>query len=128
MRKLIYLCLILIPLFGCDKSPAQQESKNSNKELEQLMKNWSDENISLISIKYKVDVKVLNEIINKYEKMTTGIEGICKLGKDKESDTIKIISVQEAIKELSQKYKIQEKILASILIDKKSMGNREGEE
>jgi len=50
------------------------------------------------------------------------------LGSDKESDikhtktnTIEILSVPAAIKKLSQKYKIQEKILASILIDKKSI-------
>ncbi|MFH1231155.1 MAG: hypothetical protein V1709_06620 [Planctomycetota bacterium] len=110
--------VVLFILFGCDKAPTKQESKPI-KAPSQQVKNWDEEDISLISIKYKVDVKVVEKIIDEYEEMTgTG----CHLFVG-ESDTI--LSVQEAIKELSQKYKIQENILASILIDKKSMESHE---
>ena len=121
--------IILVILFGCEKAPTQEEieaEKASQQRSNIITNNFLNEEIYLISIKYQFDIEMLVKAIKEYDKMTGGFslfywEAETNDFAEEEPDAIEILTVQEAIMILSQKYQIQEKVLASILIDMQSM-------
>lgn len=125
MKKAILLFLIFISLFGCEKPKTNQESKQDTKKFEQVSDNLFNEDIYLLSIKYNIPDSILKEIIGEYEKMVQGYSFRSlfseERAKTEKFDLSKTISVQEAIKRLSNQYQVQDVVLANILIDKKSM-------
>ena len=116
MYKIIVMCLVLATLIGCGDSGKAEKDAREEKIWKQIYKNMDSEEIVLLSIKYAIDEQLLKHIISEYENMVFGYSFT-----DQESpipeNLPEVVSVSNAIEELSAKYNVSKQILSQIIIE-----------
>ena len=132
MKKIISLLFIVI-LALSSASCTDKDESNDKKELldakiqylsENILKNGSDEFISLLSIKYNLNIDLTHKIINEFKRGDLLQKYFPYKAKtleefEKEKKRLDKPSVEERIKKISTENNVEQSKIASLLIDYK---------
>ncbi len=126
MRSLaFFLALVLLP--GCGRPPCEQKPAAV---LEQPSAQHLAEDLNLIAGKYSINVETLTRLFHDYATYTGGrdfkndLAGIRAFQKQEaylDDELDQVLDVPNALRLVSQKYNVPESVIASMLIDYRSL-------